>query len=106
MVLTRVGCHLCETAERDAGTIARAERVSVEFIDVDRCDPDVRAAWTDHVPVTVVDGRVIAIWAVDAARLHAALAADMTHNHMHNASTSGPSPEPGETPWGAEGSGR
>ena len=37
-------------------------------------DDDLRARWTDHVPVTFVDGRVLSYWVLDADRLRAALA--------------------------------
>ena len=79
VVLTRVGCHLCETAEREARVIAASDRVSVEIVDLDRCDPVVRSAWTDHVPVTIVDGAVVSIWALDPGRVRGALARTPHH---------------------------
>ena len=73
VVLVRDGCHLCEDA------VAVIEAVCVELgvrwssRDVD-ADPQLRAAWTDHVPVTFVDGREHARWFVEAERLRAVLA--------------------------------
>lgn len=73
-ILTRVGCHLCTDA------VATAARVCAEFgeayaeVDVDG-DPGLREAYTDHVPVTFVDGQRLAYWFLDEAKLRAALAA-------------------------------
>ena len=74
VLLVREGCHLCVDA------IAVVERVCADFgvpwrqVDVDT-DPALRAAWTDHVPVTLIDGREHARWFVDPDRLAAALEA-------------------------------
>jgi glutaredoxin-like protein DUF836 len=73
LVIVRDGCHLCVDA------VATAERVCAELgaafgtLDVD-ADPAL-AEHTDHVPVTLVDGRRLAIWFLDEASLRAALAA-------------------------------
>ena len=104
-MLTRVGCHLCESAEREVAAIAEPAGVSVELIDLDRCDPEVRAAWTDHVPVTVVDGRVVGIWVVNAETVRSALT-EVTHNRMRNTPGSDHPPTGGGAHRGAEGSGR
>lgn len=106
VVLTRAGCHLCELAEREVAAVAASERVSVQLVDLDGCEPSVRSAWTDHVPVTVVDGTVIAIWAVDAHKVRAALSAGVAHNQVNNASMTEPRSVGGDAPRGAEGSGR
>ena len=72
VVIVRDGCHLCVDA------VAIAERVCAELgadfttLDVD-ADPEL-AEHTDHVPVTFVDGRRLAIWFLDEQRLRAALA--------------------------------
>ena len=71
LVIVRDGCHLCDDA------VAIAERVCVECgadfgtLDVD-ADPAL-AEHSDHVPVTLVDGRRLAIWFLDEAQLRAAL---------------------------------
>ncbi len=41
-------------------------------MDVDT-DPELRATYTDHVPVTIVDGDVLSYWFVDQEQLAAAL---------------------------------
>ncbi len=106
VVLTRAGCHLCELAEREVAAVAASQHVSVQLVDLDACEPQVRTAWTEHVPVTVVDGTVIAIWAVDADRIRAALTAGVAHNQVNNSSMTEPPPVGGDAPRGAEGSGR
>ncbi|MFT4294650.1 MAG: glutaredoxin family protein [Micropruina sp.] len=71
VVIVRDGCHLCVDA------VAVAQRVCAEFgadfgtLDVD-ADPAL-AVHSDHVPVTFVDGRRLAIWFLDEAQLRAAL---------------------------------
>ncbi len=44
-----------------------------QAVDVD-ADPALRRQYTDHVPVTFVDGEQHGLWFVDAGRLAAALA--------------------------------
>jgi hypothetical protein len=41
-------------------------------VDVD-ADETLRSTYTDHVPVTFVDGREFSVWVLDADRLRAAL---------------------------------
>lgn len=43
-----------------------------EAVDVD-ADPAVRARYTDHVPVTLVDGEQVGIWVLEPEKLRAAL---------------------------------
>jgi hypothetical protein len=45
---TRAGCHLCEQAAANLG----AMNVPFTPVDIDAF-PDLRARWTDHVPVLV-----------------------------------------------------
>ena len=72
MVLVRQGCHLCDDALKIIETVCREHHVSWQAVDVDS-DADLRARWTDHVPVTFVDGRRHALWFVEAGALRAAL---------------------------------
>ena len=71
VVIVRDGCHLCVDA------VAVAERVCAEcgadfgVLDVD-ADPAL-AEHSDHVPVTFVDARRLAIWFLDEPQLRAAL---------------------------------
>lgn len=72
VVVTRQGCHLCDEAIVAIDTVCREKDVSWQAVDVDT-DPELRVAYTDHVPVTFVDGVQHALWFVDAGRLAAAL---------------------------------
>jgi glutaredoxin len=55
-VYTRVGCHLCQEAER----VLRAEQAtagfSLELVDIDR-DPELASRYGVRVPVVAVDGQ-------------------------------------------------
>ena len=72
VVLTRTGCHLCDDAIEICASVCAASGVSWATIDVDT-DPALRTKYTDHVPVTLVDGRVVARWFLDPEQLGAAL---------------------------------
>ncbi|MBA8792756.1 hypothetical protein FHX74_000350 [Friedmanniella endophytica] len=72
LVLTRVGCHLCDEALRVVAEVCAETGDTWVARDIDE-DPDLRARFTDEVPVTFVDGRQHDFWRVDAARLRQAL---------------------------------
>ena len=74
VVLVRNGCHLCEQAVAIVDAVCARTGDTWAEVDVDS-DPALRAEYTDHVPVTFVDGVRHALWQVDAAALAAALAA-------------------------------
>ena len=74
VLLVRDGCHLCEQAVDIVRTVCAETGNSWAVQDVDE-DPALRAEYTDHVPVTFVDGVRHAIWQVDAAALAATLRA-------------------------------
>ncbi len=63
-LVTRKGCHLCDemAAELDRAGLAYAS------LDVD-LDPELRARFSDVVPVLLRDGKPVAKVRVDAARL-------------------------------------
>ena len=71
-LITRAGCHLCEVA----GTTLRRLRDELGFgyaeIDVDGAG-DLRAEYSDRVPVILVDGREHGYWRVEESRLRKAL---------------------------------
>jgi hypothetical protein len=71
-LVTRSGCHLCEVAEPVVRAAAEQAGVRFELRDVDASAAD-RAAWSDKVPVVLVDGREHAYWTVDEAALRRAL---------------------------------
>ncbi len=72
-LVVRDGCHLCETAREVVERVAGDLGVGWDEVDVDS-DAELRARWSDEVPVTLVDGRQHDFWRVDEARLRAALA--------------------------------
>ncbi|HHU39727.1 MAG TPA: glutaredoxin family protein [Propionibacterium sp.] len=72
VVLTRQGCHLCDDAIAVIETVCRERDVPWQAVDVDG-DAALRAQYTDHVPVTFIDGRQHAQWFLDAERFAAAL---------------------------------
>lgn len=74
VLLVRDGCHLCDEAVEIVCAVCAEAGATWVTLDVDS-DPRLRDEWTDHVPVTFVDGVRHAIWQVDAAALAAALAA-------------------------------
>ena len=71
---SRPGCHLCEEAETVVAAVCAELGERYETVMIDE-DPELRARFTDEVPVTFVDGRQHDFWRVDAARLRAALTA-------------------------------
>lgn len=71
VVLMRVGCHLCEEAEATAAAVCAPGTWTT--LDVD-ADAELTSRYTDHVPVTFVDGEQFALWTLDETRLRAVLA--------------------------------
>jgi glutaredoxin len=70
--VTRADCTLCAQAEPVVRRLAGEAGVAVEVRDVDASEQD-RAAWSDHVPVVLLDGERHSMWFVDEAALRAAL---------------------------------
>ena len=73
LLLTRAGCHLCVEAESVVRTTCEDLGVAWRAVDVDT-DAALRAGYTDHVPVTFVDQRLLSYWVVDESALRGALA--------------------------------
>ena len=71
-LVTRAQCHLCEDARRTVARVCAEAGVRWDERDVDD-SPEELARWSDLVPVVLVDGAQHDIWAVDPARLRAAL---------------------------------
>ena len=71
-LMTRAGCHLCESARLDTGRICDELGVPWSEQDVDT-DPDLRAEYGDRVPVILVDGLEHSYWKVEEDRLRRAL---------------------------------
>ncbi len=74
LVLTRPGCHLCEQAVEVVARVCAETGASYRTTDIST-DPELLRRYTDEVPVTFVDGAQHDFWAVDPARLRAALGA-------------------------------
>jgi glutaredoxin len=67
-LLTRAGCHLCETAEETLVRIAAEAGLEPVAVDVD-ADPELRAEYGDRVPVVLLDGVEHSYFTVDVPRL-------------------------------------
>src|ERR1700709_2532226 len=71
-LMTRAGCHLCETAAATLRTIAAEAGLEPLAVDVD-ADPGLQAEYGDRVPVVLLDGREHSYFEVDVPRLRGAL---------------------------------
>lgn len=69
---SRPGCHLCVEMKRLVARVIAGSDVSLVEIDVDRT-PELARLYGNEVPVLFVDGRKIAKYRVDRARLERAL---------------------------------
>jgi glutaredoxin len=67
-LLTRAGCHLCETAAETLVRIGAEAELVPETVDVDT-DPGLQAEFGDRVPVVLLDGREHSYFTVDVVRL-------------------------------------
>ncbi len=67
-LLTRAGCHLCETAAETLERIGAEAGLVPLSVDVD-ADPELQAEYGDRVPVVLVDGREHSYFTVDVDRL-------------------------------------
>jgi glutaredoxin len=72
-LVTRVGCHLCEVAEQQLRALAGELGFGYREVDVDAAAA-LREAYSDRVPVILVDGREHGYWRVEEQRLRKALA--------------------------------
>jgi glutaredoxin len=70
--VTRDGCSLCDAAEPVVRAAAQDAGIAFERRDVDASAAD-RAAYSDKVPVVLLDGREHAYWTVDDKALRKAL---------------------------------
>ena len=71
-LVTRSECSLCAVAEPVVRRAAADAGVALRVVDVD-ADPSLRAAYTDKVPVVLLDGVEHAFWTVDEKVLRRAL---------------------------------
>ena len=77
VVLTRVGCHLCEQAITVVAQVCAEVGEQYATRDIDASAELQR--FTDEVPVTFVDGAQHDFWRVDPARLKKALSLRRPH---------------------------
>jgi glutaredoxin len=73
-VYTRVGCHLCEEAERVVREAQADGEFRLELVDVDR-DPELARRYGVRVPVVAVDGEELFEYEVPPDLLRARLGA-------------------------------
>jgi glutaredoxin len=68
---TRLGCHLCEEAERVLRDEQAVTPFHLELVDIDR-DPELARRYGVRVPVVAVDGRDLFEYEVpaDLLRVH------------------------------------
>ena len=71
-VYTRVGCHLCEEAERVVRSEQAAGGFRLELVDIDR-DPELVRRYGVRVPVVAMDGRDLFEYEVPVDLLRARL---------------------------------
>ena len=71
-LITRAGCHLCDEASAVLRRLSAELGFGYSELDVD-ADPAMRAEYSDHVPVILVDGREHGYWRVEEPRLRKAL---------------------------------
>jgi glutaredoxin len=71
-LVTRAGCHLCETAEATLRRLREQLGFAYTETDVD-ADPALLAEYSDRVPVILIDGREHGYWRVEEARFRKAL---------------------------------
>ena len=79
--LTLIGkpdCHLCDDARAVIASVVAdlgdAASVSLEELSI-HDDAELNEKYWDEIPVLMIDGRVHAIWRLDAGRLRAAILA-------------------------------
>lgn len=71
-LITRRGCHLCADAEQQLRRLRDELGFGYTEVDVDS-DPQLRAEYSDRVPVILIDGAEHGYWRVEEARFRAAL---------------------------------
>ena len=71
-LIAKPGCHLCDQARDVIERVAL--ELSVPWVEVSILDdPELNEAYSEQIPVTLVDGSPHDYWGVDENRLRAAL---------------------------------
>ena len=71
-LLSKPGCHLCDEARVVIERVAADSGVGWQEVDI-LSDLELKAAWWDQIPVTLVDGVQHDYWRVNESRLRKAL---------------------------------
>lgn len=76
-LLSKPGCHLCDDARAVVETVRsetseRGIATELEELDILQ-DPGLARRHSEDIPVVLVNGRRVAIWRVDPAKLTAAI---------------------------------
>lgn len=66
------GCHLCDEARLVVARVTEELGLSWDELNILE-DPELRAAYWEQIPVTLIDGVQHDFWRVDESRLRAAL---------------------------------
>jgi glutaredoxin len=72
-LITRVGCHLCESAEQLLRRLSGELGFAYREVDVDASQV-LRDEFSDRVPVVLIDGKEHGYWRVEEARFRKAVA--------------------------------
>jgi glutaredoxin len=72
-LVSRVGCHLCETAEQLLRRLSAELGFALREVDVDASQV-LRDEYSDRVPVILIDGKEHGYWQVEEARFRKAVA--------------------------------
>ncbi|GAA2157326.1 glutaredoxin family protein [Pedococcus bigeumensis] len=72
-LVSKPGCHLCDTAREVIGRVAADLGVGWVERSIED-DPALKEQYWEQIPVTFVDGRQHDYWRVDETRLRSALA--------------------------------
>jgi glutaredoxin len=72
-LVSRTGCHLCETAEELLRRLSAELGFALREVDVD-ASPVLRNEFSDRVPVILIDGKEHGYWKVEEARFRKAVA--------------------------------
>ena len=72
-LITRAGCHLCETAEQLLRRLSGELGFGYREVDVDH-SAVLRDEYADRVPVILIDGKEHGYWRVEEKRFRKAVA--------------------------------
>jgi hypothetical protein len=79
VLITKPGCHLCGPAREVIARVSLELGIRWEERSI-LDDPELSAAYSEQIPVTLVDGIQHDYWRVDESRLRTALAASGAEN--------------------------